>query len=194
MLIHKSAGLDGKRIFSSSLVAILFCCSLSFAQSTDVSIDSTRQNPQGWFLFGVELGKGQLGPGAGISFKMNPQWAIGLRGGFSFETILFVHPVEEVWWVSPMVYFTPAYGTLGMVSIGVGPGLIGGVRRGQLKRESILIDEYEEISYHAFSVTSEIQAAFFITRGFGLIGAASLNLNNEQNHAGVTLGIQFRSP
>jgi hypothetical protein len=175
-----------------SLVGVIVGESIYAQEITRPVAESST--PRSWFMLGAGITNKQIGYGGGLFFRLANEFSLGLRGGFRLESRLIEQPEENAWWISPMFQYTPFYGSVGMLSVSVGPGLTGGVRRGEFLRHLILIAEYEKISYRVPSLSGEIELSLFFTRSLGLIATGFVNLNKEQNQQGFLVGIQLRQP
>lgn len=152
--------------------------------------------PRSWFRLGVGATREFTFIGGGVFFRASKPLAIGMRGGFAFETTaLFRQPSEALWEMAPSLAYVPIKGPGGMISFVVGVGVSGGVKRGEfLGYRALLVEEYEKHVFRSLCFTIEAQGTFFLTRNLGLSGAVFTNVNGERSFTGYHIGLQFTSP
>jgi len=180
------------------ILMMLFISTYSVAESQD-STDYEQCSgviSHSWFQVGIGVKPSYIFFGGNLFFRIADRIAMGIRSGNASEVKdPFTNPWESFWDVTPAVGYTPLVGSGGMVSVFIGIGIAGGVRRGQLlRREGFVVEQYEEIHFRKFSMAFELDGVLFIpgTRSLGLAASFFTNVNRERPFIGYHIGIQFR--
>jgi len=180
------------------ILMMLFISTYSVAESQDSTDYEQRSGviSHSWFQVGIGVKPSYIFFGGNLFFRIADRIAMGIRSGNASEVKdPFTNPWESFWDVTPAVGYTPLVGSGGMVSVFIGIGIAGGVRRGQLlRREGFVVEQYEEIHFRKFCMAFELDGVLFIpgTRSLGLATSFFTNVNRERPFIGYHIGIQFR--
>ena len=173
----------------------LSVCAVPIAAQDSAQAKFSQSIPKSWFRIGVGGTRTYMLIGGGVFFRLSDPFSIGVRGGVAMELSVFIQPAEAFWELGPVVAYVPLVGSSGMVSLVVGTGLTGGIRRGEFLRHIALAGmEYKKVTFRTISFTAEVHGAFFISRSLGLSVALLGNVNRERSFAGYQIGLQFTQP